>query len=151
MLKALVGDFEEISDTLKENIVSSLDDSIAEDINETLLQIEVRQTEMLELLREKRAGRISDQEYNERGMAIEKAIQELSERRVKLESKSNSAKLAIMRVEQITTALSDVGSLDKYNGEIFRSIVENVVVRNTYTLDFHLKVGIVESITITRK
>ena len=151
MLKALVGDFKEISDTLKENIVSSLDDSIAEDINETLLQIEVRQTEMLELLREKRAGRISDQEYNERGMAIEKAIQELSERRVKLESKSNSAKLAMMRVEQITTALSEVGSLDKYNGEIFRAIVENVVVRNTYTLDFHLKVGIVESITITRK
>ena len=56
MLKALVGDFKEISDTLKENIVSSLDDSIAEDINETLLQIEVRQTEMLELLREKGRG-----------------------------------------------------------------------------------------------
>ena len=72
MLKALVGDFEEISDTLKENIVSSLDDSIEEDINETLAQIEMRQTEMLELLREKRVGRVSDQEYNERGALIEK-------------------------------------------------------------------------------
>ena len=151
MLKALVGDFEEISDTLKENIVSSLDDSIEEDINETLVQIEMRQTEMLELLREKRAGRVSDQEYNERGALIEKAIQELTERRVKLESKSNTAKLAMRRVDQITKALNDVGSLDEYNGEIFRAIVENVVVRNTYTLDFHLKVGIVESITITRK
>lgn len=151
MLKALVGDFEEISDTLKENIVSSLDDSIEEDINETLAQIEMRQTEMLELLREKRAGRVPDQEYNEHGALIEKAIQELSERRVKLESKSNTAKLAMRRVDQIAKALNDVGSLDKYNGEIFRAIVENVVVRNTYTLDFHLKVGIVESITITRK
>lgn len=106
---------------------------------------------MLELLREKRAGRVSDQEYNEHGALIEKAIQELSERRVKLESKSNTAKLAMRRVDQIAKALNDVGSLDKYNGEIFRAIVENVVVRNTYTLDFHLKVGIVESITITRK
>ena len=63
------------------------DDSIAEDINETLAQIEMKQTEMFELLREKRAGRVSDQEYNERGALIEKAIQELTERRVKLESK----------------------------------------------------------------
>ena len=106
---------------------------------------------MLELLREKRAGRVSDQEYNERGALIEKAIQELTERRVKLESKSNTAKLAMRRVDQIAKTLNDVGSLDEYNGEIFRAIVENVVVRNTYTLDFYLKVGIVESITITRK
>ena len=70
---------------------------------------------------------------------------------MKLESKSNTAKLAMRRVDQIAKALNDVGSLDEYNGEIFRAIVENVVVRNTYTLDFHLKVGIVESITITRK
>ena len=63
------------------------DDSIAEDINETLAQIEMKQTEMFELLREKRAGRVSDQEYSERGALIEKAIQELTERRVKLESK----------------------------------------------------------------
>lgn len=41
------------------------DDSIAEDINETLAQIEMKQTEMFELLREKRAGRVSDQEYCE--------------------------------------------------------------------------------------
>lgn len=63
------------------------DDSIAEDISETLAQIEMKQTEMFELLREKRAGRVSDQEYSERGALIEKAIQELTERRVKLESK----------------------------------------------------------------
>lgn len=63
------------------------DDSIAEDINETLAQIEMKQTEMFELLREKRAGRVSDQEYSERGALIEKAIRELIERRVRLESK----------------------------------------------------------------
>ena len=55
------------------------------------------------------------------------------------------------RVDQIAKALNDVGCLDEYNGEIFRAIVENVAVRNTYTLVFHLKVSIVESITITRK
>ena len=55
------------------------------------------------------------------------------------------------RVDQIAKALNDVGSPDEYNGEMFRAIVENVVVRNTYTLDFHLKAGIVESITVTRK
>lgn len=63
------------------------DDSIAEDINETLAQIEMKQAEMFELLREKRAGRVSDQEYSERSALIEKAIRELTERRVKLESK----------------------------------------------------------------
>ena len=55
------------------------------------------------------------------------------------------------RVDQIAKALNDVGSPDEYNGEMFRAIVENVVVRNTYTLDFHLKASIVESITVTRK
>ena len=56
----------------------------------------------------------------------------------------------MLRVEQISAALNAPEDIEKFNDELCRSLVDVVVVRNTYTLDFHLKCGITESITITR-
>ena len=55
-----------------------------------------------------------------------------------------------MRVDQVMQALQSAGNIEKNNGELFRAMVDVVVVRNTYTLEFHLKAGITESVTIQR-
>ena len=95
-------------------------------------------------------GEIDTKEYNERGAILERQIQSLTEKRAALEEKSTASKLAIMRVDQVMQALQSAGNIEKNNGELFRAMVDVVVVRNTYTLEFHLKAGITESVTIQR-
>lgn len=105
---------------------------------------------MLGLLREKRNGKVTLEQYNQRGAEIEQAIQELTQKRVALEEKSSLNKLAILRVEQISAVLSAPEDIEKFDDELCRSLVDVIVVRNNYTLDFHFKCGITETITIKR-
>lgn len=53
-------------------------------------------------------------------------------------------------MEEIIELLEDMDMGNKFDGEIFKQIVDTVVVRNKYTLDFHLKIGVTESVTIVR-
>ena len=150
LLESMVGDYDTISAQLKENILSSMDEDVSEELTRTMEDIERLQIEMLELLRRKRKGEIDTKEYNERGAILERQIQSLTEKRAALEEKSTASKLAIMRVDQVMQALQSAGNIEKNNGELFRAMVDVVVVRNTYTLEFHLKAGITESVTIQR-
>ena len=54
------------------------------------------------------------------------------------------------RVDEIIELIESMDIANKFDGEIFKNIVDTVVVRNNYTLDFHLKVGVTESVTIVR-
>ena len=150
LLESMVGDYDTISAQLKDNILSSMDEDVSEELTRTMEDIERLQIEMLELLRRKRKGEIDTKEYNERGAILERQIQSLTEKRAALEEKSTASKLAIMRVDQVMQALQSAGNIEKNNGELFRAMVDVVVVRNTYTLEFHLKAGITESVTIQR-
>ena len=150
ILKRLIQNYKEITDTLEENIKSTLKQDVDDELRTILDKIEERQNEMLELLREKRNGNVTPEQYNQRGSEIEQAIQDLTKKRVALEEKSSLNKLAILRVEQISAALNTPEDIEKFDDELCRSLVDVIVVRNNYTLDFHFKCGITETITIKR-
>ena len=150
MIKTLVGDFQAVKTVLRENIITSLDDSVAEELDATLGAIEQCQEEMLSVVRAKRAGELTDAEYNKRGGEIEIRINELTRIREGLEQKSHAAKMTRKRVDEIIELIESMDIANKFDGEIFKNIVDTVVVRNNYTLDFHLKVGVTESVTIVR-
>ena len=150
IMKRLIQNYKEVTEVLKGNIKSTIGQNVDEELRSILDKIEENQNQMLGLLRQKRNGEISLEQYNERGADIEQAIQELTRKRVAFEEKSSLNKLAMLRVEQISAALNAPEDIEKFNDELCRSLVDVVVVRNTYTLDFHLKCGITESITITR-
>lgn len=150
IMKRLIQNYKEVTEVLKGNIKSTIGQNVDEELRSILDKIEENQNQMLGLLRQKRTGEISLEQYNERGADIEQAIQELTRKRVALEEKSSLNKLAMLRVEQISAALNAPEDIEKFDDELCRSLVDVVVVRNTYTLDFHLKCGITESITITR-
>ncbi len=105
---------------------------------------------MLDLVRSKRIGNITEEEYNRRGSEIETRINELSHKRDELEQRSNIAKLTKKRVGDIIDLINKIDITTEFDGEIFKSIVDTVVVRNNYTLDFHLKIGLTESVIIVR-
>lgn len=150
MIKSLVDDFQAVKTALRENIITSLDDTVAEDLDAILADIEQSQEEMLELVREKRAGNVTNEEYNQRGGEIEVKINELTRVKEGLEQRSYATKLTKKRVEEIIEMIECMDIANKFDGEIFKNIVDTVVVRNNYTLDFHLKVGLTESVTIVR-
>ncbi len=150
MIKTLVGDFQAVKTVLRENIITSLDDSVAEELDATLGAIEQCQEEMLAVVRAKRAGELTDAEYNKCGGEIEIRINELTRIREGLEQKSHAAKMTRKRVDEIIELIESMDIANKFDGEIFKNIVDTVVVRNNYTLDFHLKVGVTESVTIVR-
>ena len=150
ILKRLIQNYKEITDTLEGNIKSTLRQDVDDELRTILDKIEELQSEMLGLLREKRNGKVTLEQYNQRGSEIEQEIQELTKKRVALEEKSSLNKLTILRVEQISAALSAPEDIEKFDDELCRSLVDIIVVRNNYTLDFHFKCGITETITIKR-
>lgn len=150
ILKRLIQNYREVTDVLEGNIKSTISQDVDDELRSTLDNIEELQNQMLTLLREKRSGIITLEEYNQRGAELERAIQELAQKRATLEEKSSLNKLTMLRLEQISAALNPNEDMEKYNDELCRSLVDVVVIRNNYTLDFHFKCGITESITITR-
>ena len=144
ILKRLIQNYKEITDTLEGNIKSTLRQDVADELRTILDKIEELQREMLGLFREKRNGKVTLEQYNQRGSEI------LTKKRVALEEKSSLNKLTILRVEQISAALSAPEDIEKSDDELCRSLVDIIVVRNNYTLDFHFKCGITETITIKR-
>lgn len=150
ILKRLIQNYREVTDVLEGNIKSTISQDVDDELRSSLDNIEELQNQMLTLLREKRSGKITLEEYNQRGAELERAIQELAQKRATLEEKSSLNKLTMLRLEQISAALNPNEDMEKYNDELCRSLVDVVVVRNNYTLDFHFKCGITESITITR-
>lgn len=81
MIKVVVNDFQGIRTTLRDNIVTSLDDESVSGLGAILGSIEKYQSEMLDLVRAKRIGNITEEEYNRRGSEIEIRISELSQKR----------------------------------------------------------------------
>ena len=148
ILKSLAGDFQTVRATLRANIVSSIDSSVTEELEAVLSEIEQKQSEMLELLRSKRSAGTNEAEYNRRGMEIEVQINELNRKRAELEQREHTAKLAVKRMDDIINALDQINIDTEFDGEIFKSLIDTVVVRERYTLDFHFKAGITETLTV---
>lgn len=147
-LQSLVGEFQTVRTTLKTNIVSSIDSSVAEELDAILGAIEQKQSEMLELLRAKRSGSISDAEYNRRGSEIEIQINSLNHKKEALTERECTSKMETQRLNKITEVLNESGSDTEFDGEIFKTLIDTVVVKDRYTLEFHFKVGIMETISL---
>lgn len=80
-------------------------------------------------------------------MKIQGYIQEMS----MLELSVNTTNLVKHRLEEITEAIGNVGSMDKFNELIFRRFVESITINERYKLTFKFKVGIDRTIDMTPK
>ena len=81
ILKRLIQNYKEITDTLEGNIKSTLRQDVDDELRTILDKIEELQSEMLGLLREKRNGKVTLEQYNQRGSEIEQEIQELTKKK----------------------------------------------------------------------
>ena len=135
---------------LTENIITSLTDDTDEKLVGITEAITQAQNEMLALVKAKRNGEISDEEYSERGNTLATEIDRLTAEKTALESETNTARINKRRLDEILEFIEGINPTTEFDAEIFKTVVEEIIVRDESTLEFHFKVGIVKSITVDR-
>ena len=147
----LLGDMQEIRKTLNNNVIASLSYNLDEKLLRITEAITSAQNKMLMLVKDKRNGVIGDEEYAVQGNEIAKEIDRLSAEKTALETDSNTARINNKRVEEILDFLSGINPTSQFDAEVFKAVVDEIIVKNETTLEFHFKIGTVKSITIERK
>lgn len=105
---------------------------------------------MLALVKAKRNGEIGDEEYSERGNTLATEIDRLTAEKTALESETNTARINKKRINEILGFLETVNPTTEFDADIFKSVIEEIIVRDESTLEFQFKVGVVKTITIDR-
>ena len=146
----LVGEMRELKAMLTENIITSLTDDSDEKLVAITEAIAETQNQMLALVRDKRKGIVSDEEYAERGNALATEIDRLTAEKTTLESETNTARINKQRIDEILGFLETVNPTTEFNADIFKSLIETIIVRENYTLEFQFKIGITKTIQIPR-
>ena len=146
----LVGEMRELKAMLTENIITSLTDDSDEKLVAITEAIAETQNQMLALVRDKRKGIVSDEEYAERGNALATEIDRLTAEKTALESETNTARINKQRIDEILGFLETVNPTTEFNADIFKSLIETIIVRENYTLEFQFKIGITKTIQIPR-
>lgn len=146
----LLGDIKDIKETLTENIMTSLTDDTDEKLVVITEAITEAQNQMLTLVRDKRKGIVSDEEYAERGNTLATEIDRLTAEKTALESETNTARINKRRLDEILEFIEGINPTAEFDAEVFKTVVEEIIVRDESTLEFHFKVGIVKSITVDR-
>ena len=146
----LLGDMSEIREKLNHNIISSLSNDTDEKLIAITESIAAAQSEMLSLVKDKRKGIIGDEEYSVKGSEIANKIDKLTREKEELESHLNTAHIDNKRIVDILSFLDSVNPTMNFDAELFKTVIDEIVVRNETTLEFHFKIGTVKSITINR-
>lgn len=126
---------------LKENIISSLDDTVAVELTHVQQEIEQKQEQMIILNRDKRSGSIRESEYLERGSKLGEEIDTLQDRLNELQAKTDSNRLAKHRIEDILKVL-ETSTADKFDDDMFKTLVARLIQKSATEVEFEFKCGI---------
>lgn len=138
----LIGEMTELKQMLKDNIISSLDSDAAERLEGILTEIAKQQTEMLEIHKKKIRDEISPEEYDNKAKLIATVIEQLNKEKTSLETQAVSTRMSNKRVEDILEFLGEIDPTATFDADLFRALVENVLIRQNNEIEFNFKVGI---------
>ena len=141
-LKSLVGDMDKIKKELLNKVANLLDRSPADKTEEIKNEIETYQSKMMEIYKRKTRGEISTEDYNKQATDIATQINSLKVEQEKLQTAQGLALINKRRMEEIEEYLKSINPTTEFNDEIFTSLVDQVVVRNRYELEFQFKIGL---------
>ena len=143
----MVDDNEQIIDDVLKNIDITIDGNINTGrVADIQAEIDGKQKEMLRLMR--LGGTASEQaEMQMRTMAIMEEIVGLTKEKEEIESKISNYEHNIERVAQLKELVSKDKLVDEFNREIFRAMVEKVIIDgNEATFHFNSELKMTEII-----
>ena len=95
----------------------------------------------MKLNKNKRDGHISEEYYRDQISKLSIVVKNLNKELVILQGKIDARQLAKERLRCILDAVNNFQIEDKFNDELFKSLVEKITVKNR-VLTFYLKIGI---------
>jgi DNA invertase Pin-like site-specific DNA recombinase len=132
--------------TLQQNIAAEITSDYLTQIDAIDAEISAIQADALRVNKENRVGNMSNNEYDDIIADFENRLAELREQKSKAIVKNEKLKLAEHRLKEIEKVLSD-GLLDKFDDDLFRNLIERVVlVNNTATFCLLSGVEITETL-----
>ena len=140
LLNALIKNGGDIKSIVKLGVSSVLLEHSNNRIQEIDEKIDKLQGQMIELHKKRVEGAIEDVEYSIKGGKLANEIDGLKKERDSINDACVSSALATKRIEEVCKVIDDYDSLDNFDGELFKKLIDYVTVNNT-KLIFHFKAG----------
>ncbi len=138
----LLGDITAIKRVLEENILSSLEDGGVARLEAVFDEIATYQTEMLEIHKQRFRDEISPEGYNKKANIISTVIEQLNKEKAILETQVHSVRMTRKRVEDLLKFLGNINPTKNFDADLFKVLVENILIKPNNELEFNFKVGI---------
>ena len=146
LLNELGGDIEKIKVGLLDKISKLLDKTTPSDSSLLDEEIQIKQSEMMAIFKKKNNGEISIEEYQKKATEIATEINELREKKDNVDQRQCLATMNKNRLKEIEECLSNINPDKEFNDEVFASLIDHIVVKNRYDLEFNFKIGIVKTV-----
>ena len=147
MIKGIKGSSGEVCSILKASTSKVVVNDPTEKIKSLNAQIDSWQDEMMQLLTKKNNGDITDMDYAQRGQKIASFIDNTKSEIDSLSREYATTSSAIKRIEDITNVLENVELTEKFDTDVFKTLVEEILVKDD-VLEFKLKCGISREVKI---
>ena len=146
-LQELVGEMDDIQKVVRENVVESLEDDVADRMNEIIDELELLQAEMISINRQKREGEITFEQYAEEASKIADKIESLEAERTELEKKGETRLIATKRIKDVLDVINMVKPTDEFDGNLFTRLVEDATILDR-KITFNFKIGIQRTVEL---
>ena len=141
-LRRLIADRENFIDILTANINDCITDMPMSDLTEVDQEIDEQQKLLIEINRQYRSATIKKVDYTNQYDAVSKTLQGLMATRASLQSQNEVIKLSANRMTEMREFLEGVRTLDTFNGDIMRDLIEEVRIMSKHEAIYIFKCGI---------
>lgn len=136
-------DYADVLVTLKENIKAQVKEGDRERIETISESIDTIREQILIANREKRNGKITDEEYEQYLIEHENKIESLESEKRELTDKCSCIETAKFRVDSILKAIESAEQMTEFDEELFKQLVESVTISPCRKAEFKLKCGMI--------
>jgi len=148
VLNALTSNINDLKSILMESINEVFEINPSEKVNEINSKIEKLQEEMGTLYSQKSDGKITMVEYQKEGSKISGRIDALRKEKESIETTITSNNLSKQRLNEIIKAVELSKPTDEFDEEIFKRLVDVVIMKDRYNATFKFKIGIERTINL---
>lgn len=141
-LNEIIMNGEEILETVKESVISTISEPHEKWIAEIQAVIDGHQRELAELLKLRQNDGLDDKEYERQSAAILHRIDEQNFKKSAILIEQSKMELLEYRIEKITKLLSDGKLLQEFDESIFKSMVKEINIIRGREVEFKFECGI---------
>ena len=137
-----LGDLSDVLDVVKESINEELKAENNEDLTPVKEKLTETRKQIMELFKDKKAGVITTEEYNQKYNELSRVVRELEQQEKTLESNNTNDHIRKEQLKEINRILSDE-TVDLFEPKTMRALLDCIKVVNKHTIEFQFKCDLI--------